>query len=124
MDDDARGEPPRLWLACLCAGWCRTCDGYRPVLDAVAAEFAGAAALRVRWIDIEDEAELVDEIDIQTFPTVAVVADDAVRFFGVLTPQPETLRRVLRAAIERPVAAAAGPEVDAFAARLRRERND
>ena len=25
-----------LWVACLCAGWCRTCDGYRPVhLDEV-----------------------------------------------------------------------------------------
>src|SRR5688572_24350056 len=52
MDPSARG---RRWLACLCAAWCRTCDGYRPVLDAVAAEFG----LGARWIDIEDEADLL-----------------------------------------------------------------
>jgi thioredoxin-like negative regulator of GroEL len=108
-----------LWLACLCAGWCRTCDGYRPVLDAVAAEFA---PLQPRWIDIEDESDLVGDCDIQTFPTIAVLDAGAVRFFGPLTPQPETLRRVLRAALGHPAAMAVGPEIQAFAERLRQHQ--
>jgi thioredoxin-like negative regulator of GroEL len=110
-----------LWLACLCAAWCRTCTDYMPVLAAVAAEIQVAApGLRVRWIDIEDEADLVGDCDIETFPTIALVDASAVRFFGPLTPQPETLRRLLRARVDgaghvQPVDA----EVEAFAARLR-----
>jgi len=107
---------PTPWLACLCAGWCRTCDGYRPVLEAVAAEFPG---LPVRWIDIEDEAELVGDIDVETFPTLLVAAAGGVRFFGPLTPQPETLRRLLRATLAADAAVLpVPPEVLALAARL------
>lgn len=106
-----------LSVACLCAAWCRTCDGYRPVLDAVAAEFDG---LRVRWIDIEDEAELIGDVDIETFPTLAVFDADGVRFFGPLTPQPETLRRLLRALWSQPATTAVAPDVAALVDRLRR----
>ena len=113
-----------LWVACLCAGWCRTCDGYAPVLQAVAAEFGAAdPALQVRWVDIEDESDLVGDLDVETFPTLAVLDERRVRFFGPLTPQPETLRRTLRATLQDWDAAApvrsADPAVEAFAARLR-----
>ena len=53
--------------------------------------------LHVRWIDIEDEAELVGDLDIETFPTLLIADGEHIRFAGPLTPQPETLRRVLRA---------------------------
>jgi thioredoxin 1 len=112
MEQPARG---RRWLACLCAAWCRTCDGYRPVLDAVAAEFGLAA----RWVDIEDEAELLGHVDIETFPTLVLLDERHVRFFGPLTPQPETLRRVLRATLDGPAPVHAAAEVEALAARLR-----
>ncbi len=103
----------------LCAAWCRTCDAYAAVLDAVAAEFPGLAR---RWIDIEDEADLLGDLDVETFPTVLVFDRHAVRFCGPLTPQPETLRRVLRAALDdaRPARALAA-EVLELAARLRGE---
>ena len=112
----------RLRVCCLCAAWCRTCDGYRPVLEAVAAEFrAGDPALIVRWIDIEDESDLVGDCDIITFPTLAVLDDVGVRFFGPLTPQPETLRRQLRASLaEGTPHQSVASEVEAFAVRLRR----
>ena len=111
-----------LWLACLCAGWCRTCDAYEPVLREVAAAFeAHFPGLRTRWIDIEDEAELVGEIEVQTFPTLVVVDATGVRFFGPLTPQPETLRRLLRSTLDewRPGAARFDADVLEFAGRLR-----
>src|ERR1700704_436393 len=93
-------ESSTVWVCCLCAAWCRTCDDYRALFESVAAEFQAAdASLVVRWIDIEDEAELVGDVDITTFPTLAVVDARGVRFFGALTPQPETLRRQLRVAL-------------------------
>ena len=116
MSDDVATP---IWLACLCAAWCRTCDDYAPVLREVAAEFA-APGLTLHWIDIEDEAELLGDCDVETFPTLAVVDADGVRFFGPLTPQPDTLRRLLRATLHGGAAVAVAPEVQAFAARLRR----
>ena len=109
-----------LRIACLCAAWCRTCDAYRPVLDAVCAPFvAEGRAEPPRWIDIEDEAELVGDLDIETFPTLLLSDTRGILFAGPLTPQPETLRRVLASALApdaRPVAAPA--DWQALAARL------
>jgi hypothetical protein len=85
------------------------------VLDSVAAEFGLAA----RWVDIEDEADLLGHVDIETFPTLVLLDEQHVRFFGPLTPQPDTLRRVLRATLDGPAPASAEPEVEALAQRLR-----
>ena len=102
-----------LQLACLCAAWCRTCDAYEPVIREVAAEFG----LEPRWIDIEDEADLVGDVDVPTFPTLLLQHGAEVRFYGPITPQPEMLRRLLRSADTR---VAAAPEVQALATRLAR----
>jgi len=105
-------------VVCLCAAWCRLCDDYGPVLRTVGAEFEG---LRVEWIDIEDEAELVGDVDVETFPTIVVIArDGTVRFAGPLTPQPQTLRRVVQLALDGTTIAPVPAEVTAFAARLLR----
>jgi thiol-disulfide isomerase/thioredoxin len=116
-------------VACLCAAWCRTCDAYAPVMQQVAQELAASLAergtvLRTHWIDIEDEADLVDDLDVETFPTLVVLDAQQVRFAGPLTPEPDTLRRMLRATLldARDDARFAAPtaEVAALADRLRR----
>lgn len=107
-----------LHIACLCAAWCRTCESYQQVFEAACAELP-QAGLQVRWIDIEDEAELIGDLDIETFPTLLIADDAHVRFVGPLTPQPDTLRRVLRAHLEDAQAAPVAPEVTALAMRLR-----
>jgi len=113
-----------IHLACLCAAWCRLCDDYTQAIAQVKAAFdARGAELRWHWVDIEDEAELVGEFDVETFPTWVVCDASSVRFAGPLQPQPETLQRLLRATVTeaQPGAAwpAVAPEVQAFAARLR-----
>jgi len=79
--------------------------------------------VRRHWIDIEEASDLVGDVDVETFPTLVVVGPEGVRFAGPLTPQPDTLRRLLRATIEDvPVDAAwpaVAPEIEAFAKRLR-----
>lgn len=112
-----------MHLACLCAAWCRTCDAYADTLRAVVDELAAEGiALAVSWIDIEDEADLVGDLDVETFPTLVVADARAVRFAGPVTPERATLQRLLRSLVAdslaggpaRPVAA----EVAAFAQRL------
>jgi hypothetical protein len=112
-------------VACLCAAWCRLCDDYRAVIALVRSELEQGAdtPLRWHWIDIEDEAELVGDFDVETFPTLVIVDDQQVRFAGAIEPQPDTLRRLLRANISEAAPdwrwPAAPREVVAFAERLR-----
>ena len=110
-------------VACLCAAWCDLCDEYAPVFEQVTSELVSKGSkLRRHWIDIEDEAELVGDFDVQTFPTLVVIGPEGVRFAGPLTPQADTLRRLLRATVvEAPADAhwpAIEPAVRAFAERL------
>ena len=56
-------------VVCLCADWCGTCRDYRPHFDALAGEFSDG---RFVWYDIEDDAERVGHIDVETFPTLLI----------------------------------------------------
>ena len=88
----------RLLVACLCAEWCGACREYRPTFDALAAQFAEAAEFA--WIDIEDESDALGDPDIENFPTLLVADAGALRFLGAVTPQPGTLERLVRSAVE------------------------
>ncbi|WP_422016950.1 thioredoxin domain-containing protein [Roseateles sp.] len=108
-------------VACLCAAWCRTCESYQQVFEAACAELP-QTDLHVRWIDVEDEADLIGDLDIETFPTLLIADDTHVRFAGPLTPQPQTLRRVLRAHLADATPAKVGNDYRALADRLRSPR--
>ena len=84
----------QLVVACLCAAWCSSCREYRATFDDVARRFPGA---RFLWIDIEDDAALVDGVDVEDFPTLLIAAGGESRFFGPLTPHAETLVALVRA---------------------------
>jgi thioredoxin 1 len=90
--------PPDAWLvACLCAAWCKTCDEYRPTFEALAELHPGWA---FAWVDIEDEAELVGDHDVEDFPTLLVQHGDDVLFLGALTPQKGVAQRLLASLAE------------------------
>lgn len=79
-------------MICLCAAWCQTCDAYRAIFDAAAAQHPH---LRFLWVDIEDEADLLGEVDIETFPTLLLAHQRQACFLGPLPPQPGVLTRML-----------------------------
>jgi len=114
-----------LLVACLCAQWCRTCDAYRDTLRSVRDDLAighPAQALRFVWIDIEDEAELVGDLDIEDFPTLLLARAGQVLFFGPLLPHAQTLSRFVRSALAGDLPplskAALAPDVGALPGRL------
>ncbi|VTU15715.1 MULTISPECIES: thioredoxin family protein [unclassified Variovorax] len=84
----------RSWVVCLCAEWCGACREYRPLFEQVA---RAHAQFRFAWVDIEDHAELADEFDVETFPTLLIAGTDGTRFLGPLLPHAETLARLLGA---------------------------
>ena len=93
----AAHDAPALQVVCLCAAWCGVCRDYRAVFDEAARTHP---SLVFRWIDVEDEAELLDPLEVENFPTLLVIVNDEPRFFGPVRPQPETLERLIRAQIE------------------------
>lgn len=116
---------PPIHLACLCAAWCRLCEDYALTLNQVTEAFvAEGVPLHVHWIDIEDEAELVGDVDVTTFPMIVIAHGSLVRFAGPVMPQHDTLKRLLRALLrDAPTnlpASDVPPEIQAFAIRLDR----
>lgn len=103
-----------LLVACLCAGWCTTCDAYRPVLVDVAAQRPG---MRFAWIDIEDDADALgdDALDIATFPTLMVLQGGRPLFHGTLLQHAGTLLRLLDS-LQAGATAAGSPVPPAMAA--------
>lgn len=89
----------RLTVACLCAQWCRTCDGYREVFDQVVSAFGNAGVQRM-WVDVEDQADVIGAIDVENFPTLLMARGDEVLFFGPVTPHAQTLQRLIDAALK------------------------
>ena len=79
-------------VICLCAQWCGTCRDYRAGFDALALEFPGA---RFSWLDIEEQADALGDLDIENFPTLYIRRGDSVLFFGTMLPHLNNLRRLI-----------------------------
>ena len=84
----------RMVVSCLCADWCGTCRDYRAVLAGEASRHPDSAFV---WLDVEDDADLVGDLDVETFPTLLVTAGDEVLFYGAVLPGAEHLHRLLAA---------------------------
>lgn len=106
---------PQLFIACLCAQWCGTCNDYAPLFNQLQLDYPLA---QFSWIDIEDEADLVDPIEVENFPTILIATDATARFFGTVTPHIETLRRLVDAQVAEMGSSKCNEEVQQLTRRL------
>ena len=83
-------------VTCLCAEWCDTCVEYRAGYLALAADFPQVS---FRWLDIEDQADEVGDLEVENFPTIRVTRGDEVLFHGPLEPSHAQLKRLLESLI-------------------------
>ena len=84
--------PPEFKVICLCAEWCGTCREYRVAFDALAGVVHGA---QFRWLDIENEAEALGDLDVENFPTLFIARGGSVLFYGTMLPHISHLERLL-----------------------------
>lgn len=92
LDQDA-------WVvACLCAAWCDTCRSYRIGFEQLAQAHPDKCFV---WIDIEDQADVVGDIDVENFPTLLIQKNDVVAFFGTVLPEPKLAERLIQAQVEK-----------------------
>lgn len=112
---------PVLDVVCLCAQWCGTCRSYAEVFEQCA---AAMPRHRFRWVDIEDEADLVGEPDITTFPTLLVARDGLALFAGPVLPRLGDIQRLLQTleVAGAPADAGIDPDMQDLARRIRSAR--
>lgn len=88
----------RWLIACLCAAWCGTCNDFRSSFEALAARHPDKQLI---WIDIEDQADVVGDLDIDNFPTLLIQHRDTVAFFGTILPDMRLADRLIQAQLEK-----------------------
>lgn len=103
--DNANHDTLAAWLAedawvvaCLCAAWCDTCRSYRSGFEQLAAAHPDK---RFVWIDIEDQADFIGDIDVENFPTLLIQRRDDVAFFGTVLPDAKLADRLIAAQAEK-----------------------
>ena len=113
-----------LLVVCLCAQWCHVCCDYQHSFAQVKAAIqVDHPQAQFIWLDIEDEADLLHPLDVDDFPTLLIAVGDAPRFFGPITPQPQTLERLVRSAAgDASAKTLADPDLCAAVARIRAQR--
>lgn len=92
MNSEGRAPNPEFRVICLCAEWCGTCRTYRPGFEELAGQFPHA---RFHWVDIEDQADDMGDLDVENFPTLLILRRELVLFFGTMLPHLGHLRRLI-----------------------------
>jgi hypothetical protein len=72
---------------------------YRPGFLALAKKFPG---VEFRWVDIEDQADEVGDLEVENFPTIRVTRGEEVLFHGPQLPIHSHLERLLTELLPRP----------------------
>lgn len=96
-----------LLVACLCASWCTTCGEFRDTFERL--RKANGAA-RFVWLDVEGDSALMGEIEVESFPTLAVFRGDQPLFYGVTMPHEGVVARTLASLMRPDAGAVAVPE--------------
>jgi thioredoxin-like negative regulator of GroEL len=112
--EDAPGSHD-WWVICLCAEWCGVCREWRELFEQLA---AAHPRLRFAWVDVEDEAQAMGDVDIETFPTMLIAQGPSPRFFGPVQPSAAQISRLLASLMDAAAPAIEPPEAAALLNRL------
>jgi len=108
-------KPHDWWVICLCAQWCGVCREWRAAFNEAATAHPDA---NFAWVDVEDEADAMGDVDIETFPTVLIAQGTSPRFFGPVLPSAAQLTRLLTSLAGAPHPAPCPPEATPLLVRL------
>lgn len=81
-------------VVALCAAWCETCNAFRADYERLAATRSDVAFI---WLDIEDDADVAGDVDVENFPTLAIFRGEIPLHFGVSLPHASSIGRLIDA---------------------------
>lgn len=84
-----------LVITCYCAAWCDTCRDYQPEFATLSTAWPQHTFV---WIDIEDDPQLLDDYDVEDFPTILIQGESGTLFFGEQLPYISHLDRLIKSA--------------------------
>jgi thioredoxin reductase (NADPH) len=96
----------QLVVVSMCAAWCDTCNEFREAYERIARSRPECAFV---WLDIEDDAAIAGDIDVENFPTLAVFRNGLPTHFGVSLPHETTVLRLIDALARSGAALADAP---------------
>ncbi len=120
----SRDDAPRLSAALnereilvvgLCAAWCGTCAEFHEAFETLATAHRDRVFV---WLDVEDDADLVGDIEVENFPTIAIFERNRLLHFGVSLPQRGVVARLLSSLDGQSTTVAAEEAVTALPALL------
>ena len=85
-------DSDKLVVVSLCAAWCGACREFRLVFERVAASRPDTAFV---WLDIDSDAQVMGEIDVEDFPTLAIYHAGGLQHFGVSLPNERLVARLI-----------------------------
>ena len=94
-----------LVVVALCAAWCNTCTEFRRGLESLPAQRAALV-----WLDVEDDADLCGDIEVESFPTLVAFRGEAVLHYGVTVPSAPVTARLMQELAERQTGVARVPD--------------
>lgn len=110
-------SPTALHVVCLCAAWCGVCRQYETEFHALQQQWP---QVRFAWVDVEDQADVMGEVDVETFPTLLIANTAQALFMGPLLPQIKVLDRMIATFIEgAPASATLDPQAQQLWERVR-----
>lgn len=86
------GTDKGLVVACLCAAWCGVCRDYESAFRALKLRHPD---VQFAWVDVEDCADWVDDLDVENFPTLMLSLDGEPLFYGPVLPNVHVVERLL-----------------------------
>src|SRR5260221_9684691 len=79
-------------IVAVCAAWCDTCGQFRASFENIA---RARPTMLFIWLDIEDDADICGDIEVENFPTLAIYRAGKLLHFGVSLPHQGTVARLI-----------------------------
>ncbi len=73
-----------LKVLIVCASWCGVCREYKNMISS-------DLEPKPIWVDVDDFEAIADDLSIETFPTIVILDDSDVLFFGSIDTKQDSL---------------------------------
>ena len=79
-----------LKVLIVCASWCGVCSNYKNMISS-------DLEPKPIWVDVDAFEAIADDLSVETFPTIVILNDSGVLFFGSIDAKQDSLHALITA---------------------------